>query len=394
MKFVINRSALLERINTASKAITVPNALPVLTGFWIRAQKDSLMIFASDKTFTIQTFIYPGELTMLNVAEPGDVVLEAKFLGDIVRKLEGRMVTIETETSEAGGRRIAIIGDEFNTYRLTYHTPEKHQEVVMEPRTNTFALPSEAIKDIVREVGYCTAPETEARVVLKGINLKANGRTIRAGATDSFRMAIKNVDLDAAGQNTLEEADRQEPLEFSFSVPLRPLRELSRALPDNEMVSISAARKSIRFDYGNTTFQTALLEGKFPNLDSIVPDPAAARTTLEVNGKELERLVDRAMVFYNSDNETMRFVMSEKELKIYTTREGVGESDLTLMEGDVRGEALKLTCNGRYLLEALRAMQPENNVILQFYGELGPFRITDPDKPESVVIIVPIRSYD
>ena len=90
----------------------------------------------------------------------------------------------------------------------------------------------------------------------------------------------------------------------------------------------------------------------------------------------------------------MRFIMSEQEMKLFSSKTGVGDSCLTMMDYEVQGQGLKLTCNGRYLLEALRAVQPQENIQIHFCGELGPFRIEDPGHPEQISVIVPIRSYE
>lgn len=393
MKFTINRAALLERITTAGKAITVPNPRPVYTGLWIHVEKDHISIMGTDENFTIQTHIMPGELTMLDVEEPGDIVLESRFLSEIVRKMDGNRVTIETEGVEDRGRDIVIISDENNTYRMNYLHADSHQSITLPPRAEQFSLPGRIIKEIVQCVGYCVAAESESRVVLKGINLKAYDNVVEAGATDSFRMSLKKIavnDPEKPGIHLIQD----EPLDFSITVPTRPMRELARSVSDDAIVYVTIDRKNIRFDYEKTTFCTVLQEGRFPDLKSIIPPAANVTTVLTVNGTELQHLVDRATIFYSTDNEALRFIMSPEELKMFSSKNGVGESNLTMMNYEVEGTSLKLTCNGRYLLEALRAMHAEDKIQIYFCGELGPFRIEDPNHPDQISVIVPIRSYD
>lgn len=394
MKFTINRAALLERISTAAKAITIPNPRPAYTGLWIHAGQDHLSIMGTDENFTIQTLIMPGELTMLDVQEPGDMVLESRFLIEIVRKMDGSRITIETESPEDRGRDIAIISDENNTYRMNYRNAESHQSLSITPKAELFTVPGKIIKEIVQTVGYCVASETESRVVLKGINLQASGNSVEAGATDSFRMSLMKIPVEDAEKPGIHVLNPEEPLDFSLTIPIRPLRELSRSISDDETVYVTIDRRNIRFDYDKTTFTTTLQEGRFPDLKSIIPPEDKVTTVLTVNGSELQRLVDRATIFYSTDNEAMRFIMSEQEMKLFSSKTGVGDSCLTMMDYEVQGQGLKLTCNGRYLLEALRAVQPQENIQIHFCGELGPFRIEDPGHPEQISVIVPIRSYE
>lgn len=394
MKFTINRTALLDRITTAGKAISIPSPRPVYTGLWIHAEPDSISMMGTDENFTIKTHILPGELTMLDIQEPGDLVLDYRLFSEMIRKMDGSRVTIETEGPEERGREIAIISDGNNTYRMNFHSAETHQSISVIPRNELFTVPGRILKEIVQTVGYCTASEQETRVVLKGINLQASGDVVEAGATDSFRMSLMRIPVDDPEKPGVHAVNEDQPLDFSLTVPIRPLRELARSVGDDDIVFVTIDRKNIRFDYDKTTFNTALQEGRFPDLKSIIPPASKVTTVLNVNGTDLQRVVDRAIIFCSSDNEALHFLISEQELKLFSSMSGVGDSNLTLMDYEVKGDTLKLTCNGRYLLDTLKAIQPEGNIQIHFCGELGPFRVEDPGHPEQTSVIVPIRAYD
>lgn len=386
MKFSINRNAFLERINTVTKAITLPPAQPVLSGVYLNAEKDCLTLKASDKKLTIQTKIFPGELTNLSVEEPGQLVLEARFLSEIVRKLEDEIIQIETESLEDGGRKIAQISDNHNMFKMNYLDHDALSVIDFDEQSNDLQMKAKDIKNLVKEVGFCTAPESETRACLKGIHLKSYPDGIYAFGTDAYRFARKRMDyLD----------NSTELKEFAITIPLRTLKELAKSLSDDEsIVNISINRRNIRFDVDKTIYQSLLLDGKYPDLDKITPKDGEGMTTLSVNGPELSKCVDRATVFFDLDHELLRFYLSDQEIRLHAQTDGVGETDLNLFGGSVSGDPLKLTCNGKFVLDSLRALNALEDVVIEFHGELHPFKISDPQNKDLIMVIVPVRTYD
>ena len=56
------------------------------------------------------------------------------------------------------------------------------------------------------------------------------------------------------------------------------------------------------------------------------------------------------------------------------------------------GEDIKISFNSKYMMDALRAIQPEE-VTVEFFGTMRPFTITPSDSTEVVQLILPIRTY-
>ena len=81
MKFSCEKEILLGILGTASRAVTGKSSMPLLEGLLICADASTLTVTGYDMSMGIRT------TTETDVVEPGSIVINAKLLLDIVRKL-------------------------------------------------------------------------------------------------------------------------------------------------------------------------------------------------------------------------------------------------------------------------------------------------------------------
>ena len=91
MKFICQKQNLIKVLNIVSKAVSVRTTIPVLKGIMIKAEDGKLTMSASDLDLSIE------DSTEAEVSEPGSVIVMARLFSDIVRKLPGDEVQIETD---------------------------------------------------------------------------------------------------------------------------------------------------------------------------------------------------------------------------------------------------------------------------------------------------------
>ena len=90
MKFSCSQQILAKSLNIVSKAVTARTTIPILKGILLKVNSDgTLTMSASDldlgieKTFEVEN------------SEEGEIVVQAKLFGDIIRKLPNDTITIE-----------------------------------------------------------------------------------------------------------------------------------------------------------------------------------------------------------------------------------------------------------------------------------------------------------
>ena len=123
MKISINRQYFIEQLNHCLKAISPRTTLPILNGIKIEVKEDHLLLTGSDSEISIEITI-PTEIDneeILEIHETGTVVLSGRFFVDIIKKLSGNFV--ELETNDAFQTKISASQSEFN---LSGNDPDQY----------------------------------------------------------------------------------------------------------------------------------------------------------------------------------------------------------------------------------------------------------------------------
>ena len=95
MKLTIKKDLLLDALNKVSKAISTKNLIPVLAGIKFELKKKKLTLTASDNDITIQTSINCNSDDDFTVESEGSIIIQGKYVLDIVRKLPDKYINIE-----------------------------------------------------------------------------------------------------------------------------------------------------------------------------------------------------------------------------------------------------------------------------------------------------------
>ena len=95
MKFSIKKELLLDALSKVSKAISTKNLIPVLAGVKFELKKKKLVLTASDNDITIQTTIEATNDEDFKIENEGSIIIQGKYILDIVRKLPEEFINIE-----------------------------------------------------------------------------------------------------------------------------------------------------------------------------------------------------------------------------------------------------------------------------------------------------------
>src|SRR5574344_1022511 len=95
MKLTIKKDLLLDGLNKVSKAISTKNLIPVLAGIKFELKKKKLILTASDNDITIQNVIDCSKEEDAVIENEGSMIVQGKYILDIVRKLQDEFINIE-----------------------------------------------------------------------------------------------------------------------------------------------------------------------------------------------------------------------------------------------------------------------------------------------------------
>jgi DNA polymerase-3 subunit beta len=327
---------------TAGRAVGArASSSPVLSGLLLSCSGNVLSVTGTDLDLTIQI-----TEEVIGVQD-GTCVVPARLSTDIVRRLEPGAVTFADDEDY-----ITISAARSNFKLRTYPVVEfpavgRTSEVMTQ-------LPEAALTEAVRQV-VRAASHDDARPLLTGVLLSRVDGSIRMVATDSYRMAMR----DLPGIDAL-------PGEEDLLVPARALAELQR-LPSRHAegdkdghVGVAASSNEITFWQGKVQISTRLLEGRYPDYKQLIPDHYPNRLHL---GKESFLAALRRVQLLVRDNTTpVRLSMRPGGVDLSVVSQEVGDASESV-DGDFSGEELVIAFNPAYLIDGTEAVQGDEVIL-------------------------------
>lgn len=372
MRFVVSRNYLLNGINTTLRAISPRNPNPILTGIKFELNKNGLFLTGSDSDLSILTKIpleENGE-AIINTYETGVFVLSSKFVGEIVRKLEGEQVEIETFEN------VAMIRDQISEFKLNCMSAEEYPPLDLGESGVNFGIEASSVKQIVDQVGFA-ASDKENRPMLTGVNFNCDGQKLTCVATDSYRLARKTMPLNI-GQT------------FNVTIPAKTLVEIGRVLENERNVDVNISDKRACFKMARTMIVSRVISGTYPDTSKIVPDEF--NFELETLSQNLANAIDRASVLAVERTNIVQLSMSSEAVSISSKSQEIGSVVEKLQKYNYTGQELSISFSAKYANEAIRAVGSEE-IVIKFNGDMKPFVIVNKEDPSLVQLILPVRTY-
>ena len=180
MKFRCDRDVLSEALQTVQRGVSSRPGIPALTGVLMEASDDGrLMLTTSDLEVSAHLSIE------VQVQEAGIVLVPARLVGDTVKSLSDAPVEFETDQAHARLRCAAYEG----SLRLL---PAEDFPALQEPSGTRVSVEAGAFAEAVTQVGRA-ASRDDARPVLTGVLLEISREGVVLVATDSYRLAIRDL---------------------------------------------------------------------------------------------------------------------------------------------------------------------------------------------------------
>lgn len=364
MKFSANREELLEVVNHLSRIVSAKTSLPVLDGILLSAEAGKLTLISYNLEMGIKKEIYA------NTSDAGDIVINAKIFGEILRRMNGLSVEIEADDRlmchiTSGSASFDIMGMSATDF------PEMPTVVGVDP----IVLSGEIIKNMVRRTIFAVAASEGQRPILTGVKVNIDAGSIQFVAIDGYRLAIRKEKINI---NTSAE----------FVVSGKGISEVVKLISDDSSdVNIYVGKNLISFEIEGYLFISRLLEGSFVDYAKTIP--ATYKQRIFVNTKDLIDTIDRISPVINDAFSTpVRCIVSEDNI-LFSCSSSVGRATekfpITL-----EGEEFEIGLNSRYLLEALKAAETDK-VKIEFNGATSGVLIKPYENDEFLYMIMPMR---
>ncbi len=338
-------------------------ALPVLAGIRTELAGDTLTLTGHDLELTISVRIREG----VKGVTDGVAVLPARLVSDVVRALPAGAVEIDVDGEQA---RITASRAEF-TLRVF---PVDEFPRIPEPAGDGVTLDAGELAAALRQV-VPAASNDDARPILTGVLVTAEADGLRLVATDSYRLAVR----DLPGQSVLAEGQ-------SVLVPSRALNDLTKVLAGAGELTLRLGERDASFEAGDVRLTTMLIEGDFPNYKGLIPSAHPNRMT--VSREALLEGVRRVKLLAREAT-PVRLAMTSDGLDLVAVTQDVGQAHESL-DAKYEGTELTVAFNPDYLLQGIEVLSGDE-VLIESVDSLKPALVRSPEHPEFLYLLMPVR---
>ena len=375
MKFTIKKEVLMEAINKVSKAISSRNVIPVLAGIKFELTNKKLILTASDNDITIQTHIDCNDTDIITVKAEGSIIIQGKYISDIVRKLPDKYINIEVVDE----LKIPIY-TETRESRLTGISESEYPNIDLGESKSHIELSPSVLKEIVNQTAFATSID-ENKAILNGINFNITGDMLECNATDSYRLARKVIKLDKVSKENQ-----------NIVIPSRNLVEFTRIIDDSdEMVEIHIFNNKILFKYQNLLFQSRLINGTYPNTSNLLPKDHLVKLHFNINN--FYDVVDRVSILTSDkDKNTVTLETDGNNLIMKSSSAEIGRVEEKMTITKDQEIDVKVSFSSKYMMDALKSFNTET-VELYFVGEIKPILLKSDEDESLTQLVLPIRTY-
>lgn len=373
MKFSIRKEVLLHGLNSVSKALSSKNLIPVLSGIKFNLTNEGLFLSASDNDISIESFIDKSKLEDIN--ETGNTVIQGKYILEIIRKLEGRIVSIELLDNIKV--LISCGNSEFN---LNCMEASEFPNLNMEEKKEPIVIKKSEFKNLINKTSFAISTQ-ETRPILTGINFKINEDKLECISTDSYRLAKKHVTLTSK----VEE-------DINIVIPGKNLIELTKILEEtDDNIEMHVFNNKVLFKFDNTLFQTRVLSGTFPDVERLIP--ASFKLEVKANAGEFFNVIDRAALLTSEkDKNIIKFECDGNEVVVSSNSPEIGRVEEKMDVEKNNDNDIKIAFSSKFMMDAIRTIESKN-VILKFNNDVQPIIIMDEKDKTLLQLILPIKTY-
>lgn len=375
MEFIINRAVFKGAVLEVGKIVSEKATLPILSGIKITAEKDKLTIIGTNSELVIEKSIptISNGSKVVEVLQPGSVVISAKYLSEIVKKLPNEIHFTVDENN-----RVTIQSAEISS-RLNGFPSVEYPSLPQLDDTQHITMVNKDLVETLKQTVFAVA-KNETRPVLTGVYFHFSEGQLTCAATNSIRMALSKRAINAL-------------VKGSCIVPSKAINELTKLMNHtSETIDLFISDHYIIFQSTMTKLYARIFDGTYPNVLRLIPHHF--QTTIIMDRKHLLSGIDRASLFSSamSNNKIYLELKEGSNIKIRSHATEVGQIEETQSLIEIQGEKeLSIAVDAGYLLEALKAIK-DDEISISFSGSMRPILIKPKGSDDQLHLISPVRT--
>lgn len=363
MKLQVTQENLNRALGSVARVANSRGTLPILSNVLIKTSNNRLSLSATNLDIAITHYIGA------KVNEEGSITVPARLMQDFVGSLPDGIINLDLEDS-----KLHVTTDQYKSV-VNGMMADDFPVMPAISEGKSWKLSGASLKKGLQQVVFAASSD-ETRPVLTGVLLQTAAGKLNMAATDSYRLAEKQLGANKENVQLL--------------IPASAMQDLLRVLGDSDDdVKVTHDDLQILFQVGDVELVTRLVEGKYPDYHKLIPETFATTATLKrsdfVNVTKVSSLFARE----SAGSVTIEVDEVAGQLSIRSVASQLGENTATAT-AKVTGSG-SITLNSRYLLDGLNAFSGEE-VQLGFNGKLEPTLLSDPTNGDYRHVIMPLKS--
>ena len=368
MKVVILKSNLKGGLSSVERAVGESSNLPVLRNVLLKTSGNKINISTTNLELAITKTI-SGK-----IIEEGGLTIPFSTLNNIVNNTTQERVSLEKD------------GDNFIFKTDNYEAKIqglKEDEFPVIPKIkseNCIEFNPIILRKAINKV-ISAAQISEIRPEISGLLFDYQVTQIKLVATDSFRLAEKNISANQFKSDINHS--------FKVIVPLKTVQEVLRVFSDDEPIKLFIDDNQILFKNNNLQIISRLIDGEYPDYEQIIPK--SIETELSVNKEHFINAVRLVSTFSGKNNDVNLALKNNNVMEVYLANQMMGENNYMIPTKTDGKDFENISFNWRYLIDGLKVIDSEN-LIVGVNGNNRPAVIKSADDTSHFYILMPIKA--
>ncbi len=365
MRFTVSSSALGSKLTALSKVINTKNALPILGDFVFEIKDNLLRLTASDSENMMQT-----ELALSESDGDSSFAINNHDLLEAVKGISEQPITFDVNKESS----IVKISYQNGLFSLPIdNSDEFPMPKPINEYAKTIAISNKILADNINRTIFATAQD-ELRPVMNGIFFDLSPECLAVVASDGHKLV----------RNKVFSIQSEQPA--SFILPKKPANLLRTILgKDDEDVFISFDERNAMIQCDDTTLQCRLIEGRYPNYNSVIPQNNP--NEIRVDRLGLLAAIRRVQPFSNGSSNLIRFRVEGTSLQLDAEDYDFSKTATERMTCEYNGIPMTIGFKGSSFIEILSNFECAD-VVIQLADPSRAGLVLPSDQPENQDVLM------
>ncbi len=370
MKLTMPKKVLVKALNSIVSLTDSNSDRTILSNFILRASDNSeeglVVLAATDSELSVHI------AALTKVEQEGEICVNARKVLDVCRDFPGEDIKIESNEKQQVFFSSINANLRMNLVDVGLYPSLKRDDIA-----TAFTMKAAELRRCIECTLFAVQPN-EPRKNLVGVCLKlSRDGNIKWMATDGHRLSTITVQVE----NTNGEDKPQ------IIIPRKAIVEIQKILDDEAEIKVSFDDRRLRLTFGSIELDTLLVEGKFPDVESVIPKDNDKQAF--VDSQMLNNAL--SMVAAVSSDRVRVAKLSFREGSLQVESEELENSHFQdQMKADFQGDPFEIGFNARYLQDVLKVLS-EKRVQMSFKGPLSPCLVKGEGEDRFLSVVMPLR---